>query len=233
MMAPPGDGQDTEQELIARVIPLRRRDCDQQGSREEVPPPEHSDAPGAPEGPSPPRAYSIWEQPAAGLLRREAPEPVGDGERRSLSTHPSSLGLRWWGAGMATVCVVAIAAALLISAVGTHGGVPERASRRTTPAGLGASLPEASANSGGERPGARAQRRAAGGPPRERGVRGRRGGRATRSPRALGVTSINVARAGARPSNPSETPSSAGSPAEHRNSQSAPAHMTREFGFER
>lgn len=119
-MRPPGkDEHSGGEEELARVIPLRRRlGCD-----ELSPITPRSHAPTAvfdpPAEPEPSEGYSVWEQPIAELIRRDAPDCARPRGR--------ALGRRWVILTVPAACLALVAVLALTLA----GGGPRSSSRRT------------------------------------------------------------------------------------------------------
>ena len=98
-MRPPGDehsgGKD---DLLAQVIPLRRREDEREADLELSPITPLGHAPigvfDPPEEPEPEEGYSVWEQPIAELIRRGEPEAhpqaqrLNSPARRGFSSSP-------------------------------------------------------------------------------------------------------------------------------------------------
>jgi len=110
---PPEDEDSTgEDELLAQVIPLRRRATEQVGDLELSPitplgpPPTGVFDP--PEDPEPAGGYSVWEQPIAELIRRSEPEPNGPRRQAKGANRPRLLISVAAGASLCSVLVLTL-----------------------------------------------------------------------------------------------------------------------------
>jgi hypothetical protein len=224
-----GDGSSSDDGLIAKVIPLRRRDAGHAWERSYDPP--GSDIFEPPDDPEPLAEYSVWETPTAQLVRREPPRrpalAVGAWSRFPHEARRHRL---------LTVVAVLGAVGLTVIALGVlplgHGGrAPAAVGQLDSPAGLGQTL------------GASATSRVTPAPERARSQRRARAHTAaakTHRHRATSQTlpadhvspsasaNVTVAYSSPPPASPTSTPTSNGSEAE----PSAVA-AEREFGFER
>jgi hypothetical protein len=109
---PPEDEHSSgEDQILAQVIPLRRRAVERQEDLELSPITPLGRTPigvfDPPEGPEPEEGYSVWEQPIAELIRRGEP-----GLNRAPSVHSTRKLARRWilvGAGLAVAsCLVVL-----------------------------------------------------------------------------------------------------------------------------
>jgi hypothetical protein len=112
-MSPPpgGDQSSSDDGTLAQIIPLRRRDP---GSH--TPCDRPSDASGVfdpPDEPEPLNEYSVWERPAAELIRRQPDVPRASAHAPGAPTTASSSRRLWLGA--ATIVLLTIGAVLALS----------------------------------------------------------------------------------------------------------------------
>ena len=132
-----GDGSSSDDGLIAKVIPLRRRDAGGAWGPSHDPP--RSDIFEPPDDPDPLAEYSVWETPTAQLVRREPPR------RPALAVGAWSRfphGARRHGllavAALGAVCLSAIAFSVL--PLEHNGRSPVAVGQLGSPAGLGGTL---------------------------------------------------------------------------------------------
>ena len=88
-MRPPEDEHSaSEDQLLAQVIPLRRRTREPGDEAELSPITPHGQLPTGvfdpPQDPEPAEGYSVWEQPIAELIRRDEPQRVGRPSRSAM-----------------------------------------------------------------------------------------------------------------------------------------------------
>jgi hypothetical protein len=134
-----GDQSSSEDGTLAQIIPLRRRAPD--GETPFGQPPEPSGVFDPPDEPEPLAGYSVWERPAAELIRREQPEPPWSAARIAGALRSSALTPRLLLPSAAAVSAVAIAAvvALALGSGDQHGSRTGRgASARTSARASGA-----------------------------------------------------------------------------------------------
>lgn len=131
---PPRDGNGSDEELLAKVIPLRRRgdiahdpDCSTLQPVGAEAEPWDSEKIGPPDGSTVALERSIWDPPTVELPRRPTAAP------RRLRRVPGAHALRWRGlpAGAiatATTGAIALAALVLALSVFERGGSPQQGS---------------------------------------------------------------------------------------------------------
>jgi hypothetical protein len=135
---PPEDDHSTgEDELLAQVIPLRRRANEGQEDLELSPITPHGRAPTGvfdpPEDPEPPEGYSVWDAPIAELIRRGEPEPTRGGAHSRAAGAPPGPRVLLSAAAAAALCSVLVLVLL--------GGFPGASTRpERAPSGAHASL---------------------------------------------------------------------------------------------
>jgi hypothetical protein len=128
-----GDQSSSEDGTLAQIIPLRRRAPD--GETPDAQPQEPSGVFDPPDEPEPLAGYSVWERPAAELIRREQPEPPRPAARIAGALRSSALTPRPFLLSAAAVSAVAIGAvlALALRSDDQHGsGTGRVASARTS-----------------------------------------------------------------------------------------------------
>ena len=222
-----GDGSSSDDGLIAKVIPLRRRDGGDAWERSVDP--SRCDIFEPPQDPEPLGEYSVWETPTAELVRREPPRRRARG-LGYWSTVRHGAGRQRWLA-LAAVGLVGLAVAVLSALpLGRSGHAPVTIGRVSPSVGLGQTLGGIS----GPRPlshaSAASKHRV-----RDRiaaAASGRRGAPAARpaAPRRA-APAVNSAVSVAY-SSPSETPTRSTSPSASATAAPAVATAAREFGFE-
>ena len=222
-----GDGSCSDDGLIAKVIPLRRRDGGDAWEPSVDPSPRDIFEP--PQDPEPLGEYSVWETPTAELVRREPP-----GRRaRGLgywSRVPRGAGRQRWLA-LAALGVVGLAVAVLSALpLGRSGHAPLTIGRVSPSAGLGQTLGGVLGPRPSSRSSAASKRHA---PNRiAAAATGRRGAPASR-PAAPERTAPAVSSAvSVAYSSPSASPSPSTSARASASTARAVATAAREFGFE-
>jgi hypothetical protein len=221
-----GDGSSDEDGLIAKVIPLRRRDGGDAWARSFDPPADGVFEP--PEDPEPLGEYSVWETPTAQLVRREP-------AKRPVSAHghwprlPRWVGpQRWMALGALPVVGLAVAA-LSALPLGGSRHAPLAIGRVTSPPGLGQTLGSVTGprpSSRGDAVSRRQTRDGSGAVAEER-----RRGQGTPTPEPTSPSTSPTVSVASSPPSSTSTPT----PSQNASVTSVPAvaSAAREFGFER
>ncbi len=146
-MRPPEDEPSAgEDELLAQVIPLRRREDEREADLSPITP--HGRAPTGvfdpPEDPEPADGYSVWEQPIAELIRRGEPEPTRartQSQAARIARRPRIL--------LATATAAALCSVIALGLSGWLAGAPSHPLRAPAAAHVSVSQGAATSDSPG------------------------------------------------------------------------------------
>jgi hypothetical protein len=138
-MKAPGDGDDgsSHDDLIAEVIPLRRRLSGKEWQDSRAPPSYGVFEP--PREPEPLGEYSVWETPASELVRREPPRSRARGLGPHLRLRRGALRQPWLAVG-ALLAIGLGVIALTAEPFGQRARAPVAVGQLNSPAGLGQAL---------------------------------------------------------------------------------------------
>ena len=222
-----GDGSYGDDGLIAKVIPLRRRDGGDAGEPSVDPSPRDIFEP--PQDPEPLGEYSVWETPTAELVRRERPSRPSWGLGYWSRVRRGAGRQRWLA--LAALGVVGLAVAVLTALLlGGSGHAPVTIGRVSPSVGLGQTLGGISGPRPSSRTSAASKRHA-----RDRIAAAASGHRRAPAARPAAPhraappvsSALSVAY-----SSPSATATPSTSPSASATAAPAVATATREFGFE-